>query len=195
MIMPGSALNKVSHRSGQIAAANPMISVRAKASAPPVKAIRSARCCCPAPILVPTNETRGAPIPRTTDYTAVSSNPTPREQPRSAVERAEERLAALRLQIAREKRRLRDASVREKGIREGVVGRAVWDLVEEGKLEQAVIDLIRDELRGRLNPAQAAALLDTIFEQEPNWRSCLTSFTEATAAVRTGACMSDGVLR
>jgi hypothetical protein len=62
---------------------------------------------------------------RTLNCTAVNADPTAREVPRSAVARAEERLAAARLQLAREKRRLRDASAREKGIREGEVGRIV----------------------------------------------------------------------
>jgi hypothetical protein len=98
------------------------------------------------------------------DYNTVNANPTSREIPRSGVARAEERLAAARLQLVREKRRLRDASVREQTIRECAVGRMVWDLVERGKLERAVIDLIRSELRGRLTPTQVPAFFDTIFE-------------------------------
>jgi hypothetical protein len=43
---------------------------------------------------------------------------------------AKERLAAVQKRLAREKRRLRDVSAREKGIREGVVGRAVWNLAD-----------------------------------------------------------------
>jgi hypothetical protein len=85
-------------------------------------------------------------------------------QARSAVKLAEERLAAVQQKLAREKRRLREASAREKGIREGVVGRAVWKLVNEGGLEPAVVDLIRAELRGHLTPAEASALADTLFE-------------------------------
>jgi hypothetical protein len=101
---------------------------------------------------------------RAPDYTAVNADPTAREVPRSAVARAEERLAAARRKLVREKRRLRDASAQEQGIREGAVGRMVWDLVEQGRLERAVIDLIRTELRGRLTPAQASAFRDSVFE-------------------------------
>ena len=101
---------------------------------------------------------------RAPSYAAVSPNPTSREQPHSAVKLAKERLAAVQQKLAREKRRLRDASAREKGIREGAVGRAVWKLVNQGGLEPAVVDLIRAELHGHLSPAQACALVDTIFE-------------------------------
>jgi hypothetical protein len=104
------------------------------------------------------------PPDRVPNYTAVNADPTPSERPRSAVALAQERLAGARRQLAREKRRLRDASVREQGIRERAVGRIVWDLVEQGGLERAVIDLIRAELRGRLTPAQACAFCDTAFE-------------------------------
>jgi hypothetical protein len=97
-------------------------------------------------------------------YTAVNTVPNPRELPRSPVEIAKERLEAARRQLALGKRLLRDASVREQGIRDGEVGRAVWHLVEQAQLEDAVIDLIRSELRGRLSPAQASAFRDTIFE-------------------------------
>jgi hypothetical protein len=76
---------------------------------------------------------------------------------------AKERLAAVQKRLAREKRRLRDVSAREKGIREGVVGRAVWNLADRGGLEPAVVDLIRAELRVHLTPAEASALVDTIF--------------------------------
>jgi len=96
---------------------------------------------------------------RAPDYT----NRTPGEQPRSAVARLEERVAALRLKVAQEKRRLHEASAREQSIREGVVGRAVWALIQKDLLEQDVIDLIREELRGRLGPTQSAALSNTAF--------------------------------
>ena len=98
-------------------------------------------------------------------YVAVKTDPNPRELPRSRVEIAEERVAAVRRQLALGKRRLRSASVREQGIRDGEVGRAVWHLIEQAELEDAVIDLIRTELRGRLTPVQAAAFRGTIFEQ------------------------------
>lgn len=98
------------------------------------------------------------------DYTTINENPTSREVPRSGVARAEERLAAARLLLVREKRRLRDASVREQSIRECAVGRMVWHLVEQGRLDRAAIELIRTELRGRLTAAQKPAFADTIFE-------------------------------
>ena len=100
---------------------------------------------------------------RTPNYAAVSPNPTPRPQPRSAVELAKERLAAVQKKLAREKRRLRDVSVREKGIRERAVGRVVWKLAGRGGLEPAMVDLIRAELHVHLSPAEAAALTGTIF--------------------------------
>jgi hypothetical protein len=81
-----------------------------------------------------------------------------------AVARSEQRLAALRLALVQEKRKLHEASAREQGIREGVVGRAVWDLLEQGRLERSVAALIRDEVRARLTPAQAAAFRNKAFE-------------------------------
>ncbi|TFV48053.1 hypothetical protein [Bradyrhizobium niftali] len=87
-----------------------------------------------------------------------------RAQPRSAVARSEERLAALQAKLAQAKRMLHEASAREDAIRERVVGRAVWALVQKGGLDHAVIDLIRRELRGQLRPAQAGAFTDTVFE-------------------------------
>jgi hypothetical protein len=101
---------------------------------------------------------------RALNYTAVNADPKAREVKRSAVARAKERLAATQLQLAQEKRRLRNASAREQGIREGEVGRVIWDLVAQGKLDHVVIDLIRTELRERLSDAQASAFQDTIFE-------------------------------
>jgi|SRR5882672_8341130 len=96
---------------------------------------------------------------RAPDYT----NPTTGKQPRSAVSRLEERVAALRLKVAQEKRRLHEMSAREQSIREGVVGRVVWALIEKNLLEQQVIDLIREELRGSVGPKQSAALSNTVF--------------------------------
>lgn len=87
-----------------------------------------------------------------------------RAQPRSAVARSEERLAALQAKLARAKRMLHQASAREEAIRERVVGRAVWALVERGGLDQSVIDIVRGELRGQLRPNQVAAFAGTIFE-------------------------------
>jgi hypothetical protein len=92
-----------------------------------------------------------------------SAKPQP-AQPRSAVARSEERLAALQAKLAQAKRKLHDASAREQAIRERVVGRAVWALVQQGGLDHSVIDLIGRELRGQLRPSQAAAFIDTIFE-------------------------------
>lgn len=71
---------------------------------------------------------------RAPNHTAVNTDPNPREVPRSRVEIAEERLAAARRQLALGKRQLRKASVREQGIRDGEVGRAVWHLVEQARL-------------------------------------------------------------
>ena len=59
--MRGSLPNRPSQACGQIAAARPIASVNAKAIAPPVRAMRSARACWPAPMLVPTSATSGAP--------------------------------------------------------------------------------------------------------------------------------------
>jgi hypothetical protein len=100
---------------------------------------------------------------RAPDYAAVSLDPTPRPQLRSAVELAKERLAATQKKLVREKRLLRDVSTREKGIRERAVGRAVWKLAGRGGLEPAMVDLIRAELHVHLSPAEAAALTGTIF--------------------------------
>jgi hypothetical protein len=85
-------------------------------------------------------------------------------QHRSAVARSEQKLSALRLAVVQAKRQLREASAREQSIREGTVGRAVWDLIQQGRLEPSVIALIRDEVRAALSPTQAAAFVDTIFE-------------------------------
>ena len=102
---------------------------------------------------------------RAPSYVVVKTDPNPNELPRSRVEIAEERVAAVRRQLALGKRRLRNASVREQGIRDGEVGRAVWRLIEQAELSDALIDLIRAELRGRLTPVQAAAFRGTVFEQ------------------------------
>lgn len=83
---------------------------------------------------------------------------------RSAVVQSEKRLAALRLAVVREKRKLHDASAREQAVREGVVGRAVWSLLEQGLLDASVIALIRDEVRSRRTFAQDAAFANTAFE-------------------------------
>src|SRR5262249_39695820 len=50
-----------------------MASVIANASAPPTKAMRSARLCSPAPTLVPTSATNGAPRPKTSGTSRYSS--------------------------------------------------------------------------------------------------------------------------
>jgi hypothetical protein len=100
---------------------------------------------------------------RPLSHAAVNTDPSPPERTRSRVEIAEERLAAARRQMALGKRRLRAASVREQGIRDGEVGRAVWHLASQGQLADAVIELIRAELRGHLSPAQAAAFRGTVF--------------------------------
>ena len=44
------------------------------------------------------------------------------------------------------------------------VGRAVWALIEQGRLEPSVIALIRDEVRPCLSPGRAAAFIGTVFE-------------------------------
>ncbi|MCK1293016.1 hypothetical protein [Bradyrhizobium sp. 30] len=101
---------------------------------------------------------------RAPDYAALNTKPVAREVPQSAVARAEEGVEAARRRLARKMRELRDASVRERSIREGAVGRAVFDLVEKGQLETAVIDLIRAKVRECSGPAQVAAFAGTIFE-------------------------------
>ncbi|MDA9524771.1 hypothetical protein XI06_31875 [Bradyrhizobium sp. CCBAU 11434] len=101
------------------------------------------------------------PAPR---HTAIIKDTEPRELPRSRVEIIEERLKATRRRMAIGKRQLRKASVREQGIRDGEVGRAVWRLIEQAELGDAVIDLIRIELRSHLTPVQAAAFRGTCFE-------------------------------
>jgi hypothetical protein len=83
---------------------------------------------------------------------------------RTAVSRSEQKLAALRLALVQAKRQLHEASAREQSIREGTVGRAVWDLIEQGRLEPSVIALIRDEVRPALTPGRAAAFIGTVFE-------------------------------
>ena len=60
-------------RCGQTAAAMPTASVIANAIAPPTKAMRSARSRWPAPILVPTIATSGAPSPNTSGISRYSS--------------------------------------------------------------------------------------------------------------------------
>jgi hypothetical protein len=85
-------------------------------------------------------------------------------QRRSAVSRSEHKLAALRLALVQAKRSFHEASVRERSIRERTVGRAVWALIEQGRLEPSVIALIRDEVRPFLSPGRAAAFIGTVFE-------------------------------
>lgn len=106
-----------------------------------------------------------SPFPRRVpSYVPIKTDTNSRELPRSRVEIAEARLAAIKSQLALGKRRLHKASMREQGIRDGEVGRVVWHLIEQAALGDAVIDLIRVELRGRLTPAQAAAFRGTVFE-------------------------------
>ena len=83
---------------------------------------------------------------------------------RSAVARSEHKLAALRQALVQEKRKLHEAAAREQGLRDRTVGRAVWNLIQHGRLEPAMIALIRDEVRAHLSPARAAAFRNTIFE-------------------------------
>jgi xanthine/CO dehydrogenase XdhC/CoxF family maturation factor len=99
-----------------------------------------------------------------TSHAAVKPDPSPRELPRSRVDILKEEVKAARRRVALSMRELRRASVREQGIRDGEVGRAVWRLIEQAQLEGRVIDQIRAELRGHLTPAQKAAFLGTIFE-------------------------------
>jgi len=107
-----------------------------------------------------------SPFPRRApSYAAIKTDTNARELPRSRVEIAEERLAAIIGRLALGKRRLHDASMREQGIRDGEVGRVVWRLIEQAEMGDAVIGLIRAELRGCLTPAQAAAFRGTVFEQ------------------------------
>jgi hypothetical protein len=82
----------------------------------------------------------------------------------SAVSRSEQKVAALRLALVRAKRSYHEASVRERSIREGAVGRAVWRLIEQGRLEPSVMALIRDEVRLFLSPGRTAAFIGTEFE-------------------------------
>jgi hypothetical protein len=88
-------------------------------------------------------------------------------QRQSAVSRSEEKLAAARLALVQAKRQLREASVRARSIREGVLGRAVWQLIEQGTLEPCAIALIQDAVRPFLTPARASAFVNTIFELPP----------------------------
>lgn len=74
-------------------------------------------------------------------------------------------LAALRAALVQEKRKLHESSVREQSIREGTVGRAVWRLIEQGRLESSVLALIRDDLSPALSSGRAAAFIGTVFEQ------------------------------
>lgn len=106
-----------------------------------------------------------SPFPRRALSDVAIKTDTNLREPRSRVELAEERLAAIRGQLALGKRRLRNASMREQGIRDGEVGRVVWHLIEQAALDDAIIDLIRVELRGRLTPAQVAAFRGTVFER------------------------------
>lgn len=98
------------------------------------------------------------------DDTPTRTSEPQRVQYRSAVARSEQKLAALRLALVQERRRLQEASAREQGIREGTVGRAVWDLIQQGRLEPCAIALIRDEVRAALSPGRASAFIGTIFE-------------------------------
>jgi hypothetical protein len=90
-----------------------------------------------------------------------------REQRRSAVLRSEKKLAALRLALIQAKRQLHEASAREQSIRKGTLGRAVWALIEQGRLEPSVIALIRDEVHPALSPGRAGAFIGTLFELPP----------------------------
>jgi hypothetical protein len=101
---------------------------------------------------------------RPSDDTPTDTSEPQRAQHRSAVARSEQKLAALRLALVQEKRKLSEASARAQGIREGTVGRAVWDLIQQGRLEPSVIALIRDEVRAALSHSQAAAFIGTVFE-------------------------------
>lgn len=83
---------------------------------------------------------------------------------RSVVSRKEQELAALRLRIAQVRRQLHEASARVQSIREGTVGRAIWSLIEQGRLEPSVVALVRDEMRKAMTAQRAAAFVGTVFE-------------------------------
>jgi hypothetical protein len=66
--------------------------------------------------------------------------------------------------MAQVKRQLHEASARDQSIREGTVGRAVWALIEQGRLEPSLVDLVRNEMRPAMTPRRAGAFIGTIFE-------------------------------
>ena len=105
-------------------------------------------------------------------------------QRHSAVSRSQQKLAALRLALVQAKRQLHEASVREQSIREGTVGRAVWALIEQGRLEPCVIALIRDEVRPALSPGRAAAFIGTVFELPAMPVGSAQEMEEAEVAVK-----------
>jgi hypothetical protein len=104
-------------------------------------------------------------------------------QRRSVVSRSEEKLAALRLAVVQAKRQLHEASVREQSIREGTLGRAVWRLIEQDRLEPCVVALIRDEVRPFLSPARASAFVGTVFELQPMPAGSVREPTKAETTV------------
>ncbi|WP_143198103.1 hypothetical protein [Bradyrhizobium sp. AS23.2] len=83
---------------------------------------------------------------------------------RSAVSRSEAKLAELRRELVQAKRQLHEASVRERSIRESTLGRAVWRLIEQKRLEPSTVALIRDEVRPFLSSRSAPAFIGTPFE-------------------------------
>lgn len=101
----------------------------------------------------------------------------------SAVSRKEQELAALRLRMAQVKRQLHEASARDQSIREGTVGRAVWSLIEQGRLEPSLVDLVRDQMRPAMTTRRAAAFRGTVFELPTMPVGLVPEMEEAEVAV------------
>jgi phosphoenolpyruvate-protein kinase (PTS system EI component) len=87
----------------------------------------------------------------------------PLKSPKEAITYFEERLKRARLRLAQAKKELHQQSIRERSRRERDIGKIVWRLIEDGKLEQSVIALLRDEVRAACrSPEQVSAFRGTL---------------------------------
>jgi hypothetical protein len=87
---------------------------------------------------------------------------TPPKSSNKQISHFEERLKRARLRLARAKSELHVQSMRERSRRERDVGKIVWQLIDDGKLDKSTVDLIRDEVQAACrSPAQVSAFRGT----------------------------------
>jgi phosphoenolpyruvate-protein kinase (PTS system EI component) len=84
----------------------------------------------------------------------------------SSLDRMQQKLEAARRSLAKAESDFRKASARQESIRAAAVGRAIWSLIKDDRLDPEVIALIRNALDA--STSVTSALAGTPFEKKPN---------------------------